>query len=86
MHEDMSANPRKVDAKVLAEALGDFVDKPHFINYTNDRRCTKANVDPAYLLRDSTQALIAATKRVIPNMCTASGIWTQALLLINKDS
>ena len=91
MHEDMSVRPRKGsallrDAKVLAETLGDFVDRPHFINYTNDRRCTKANVDPAYLLRDSTQASIAAVKRVMLNMRTASGIWVQALVLINKDS
>ena len=86
MREDMSANPRKVDVKVLAEALGPFVDKPHFITYTDDRRITKANVDRIYLLWDWTQALIAAVKRVMPSMCAGSSIWSQALLLINKDS
>ena len=89
MHEDMSgksANPHKVDVKVLAEALGPFVDKPHFINYADDRKITKANVDRMYLLLDGSQALIATVKQLMPNMCTGQGVWTQALLLINKDS
>ena len=91
MHEDMTQRPRKgkailTDAKKLAEALGDFVDKPNFTNYTKNRKYNKKTVNEEYLMQDRTQSTIAAVTKIMCTSACAPALWMQALTLINKDS
>ena len=91
MHEDMTQRPRKGkaflwDAKKLAEALSDFVDRPCFTTYTKDRKYNKTTVDHAYLMQVRTQTTIAAVTKEMRNTACAPAVWMQALKLINKDS
>ena len=87
----MTQRPRKgkailTDAKKLAEALGDFVDKPNFTNYTKTRKCNKKTVDQKYLMQERTQSTIAAVTKIMCTSACAPALWMQALTLINKDS
>ena len=89
MHEDMSKRPRKGkaflwDAKILAEALSDFVDRPCFTTYTKDRKYNKTTVDQAYLMHVRTQKTIAAVTREILTAACAPSVWMEALKQINK--
>ena len=91
MHEDMSKRPRKGksclwDAKVLAKALQDFVDRPGFTTYAKERKYNKTTVDQAYLMQVRTQTTIAAATKEMRNTACAPAVWMQALKLINKDS
>ena len=87
----MTQRPRKgkailTDAKKLAEALGDFVDKPNFTNYTKNRKYNKKTVDHEYLMQDRTQSTIAAVTKILCTSACAPALWVQALTLINQDS
>ena len=91
MHEDMPQRPRKGkaflwDAKILAEALSDFVDRPNFSTYTKERKYNKTTVDHKYLMQARTQTTIAAVTKEMRNTACAPAVWMQALKLINKDS
>ena len=91
MHGDMSKRPRKGkaflrDAKKLAEALQDFVDRPCFTNYTKERKYNKTTVDHAYLMQARTQTTIAAVTKEMRVTACAPAVWMQALKIINKDS
>ena len=87
----MTQRPRKgkailTDAKKLAEALGDFVDRPNFTNYTKNRKYNKKTVDDKYLMQDRTQTTIADVTKIMRSTACAPAVWIQALKLINKDS
>ena len=87
----MTQRPRKGkailwDPKELADALGDFVDRPNFTNYTKNRKYNKKTVDHKYLMQDRTQSTIAAVTKIMCTSACAPALWMQALTLINKDS